>query len=113
MKLQRKKNTEAEKEIKSLIETEKSRAQNRRIKKVVKTTSGGGPNSVLIPTITEYQHPCQEDFNFMDIEHIWQRIEYENGEDIKNWTRVTDQHLVQKKRRHFTQANDTPFASEA
>ena len=40
------KGTEAEKEIKSLIETEKSRSQNRRIKKVVKKQGNGGPSSI-------------------------------------------------------------------
>ena len=111
------KGTDAAKEIKSLIETEKTRNQNKRVKRVIKNRTGGGPSSILIPSITEYQQPYPKDFNYMDIEHIWNRIEFDNGEDIRNWDRITDQQQVQSmlltwQRRHFTQANDTPFASE-
>ena len=79
------KGTEAEKEIKSLIETEKSRSQNRRIKKVVKKQGNGGPSSILIPAITEYQRPYPDKFDHTKIEHIWNQIEFDNGDHGKNW----------------------------
>ena len=110
------KGTEAAKEINSLIQIEKQRNQSLRINSVLKPKLGGGPSSILIPAITEYQRPYQEGFDYRDIEFIWQRIEYDNGEDIVNWERITDQHevetmLLQWQQRHFMQANETPFAS--
>ena len=111
------KGTEQEKEIKSIIQTEKSRDQAERIKRYVKKKRGGGPSNVLIPSMTEYQQPFQNGFDHYDINQIWERIEYNNGEDIRNWERINDQKSVQKmlllwQRKHFTQANETPFANE-
>ena len=111
------KGTDAAKEIKSIIETEKVRNRSSRIKSSVKKKSSGGPSSVLIPATTEYQRPHIKNFNQYNIDQIWERIEYNNGEDIKNWERVSDQKTVQKmlllwQRKHFTQANETPFANE-
>ena len=88
--------TVAEKEIKSLIETEKQRKINGRIKKVVKSRKNGGPNSIVIPALTGYQRPYPKDFDYMSITHIWNRIEFDNREDIKigrelrikNWYRA-------------------------
>ena len=51
------KGTDAAKEIKSIIETEKVRNRSSRIKSSVKKRSSGGPSSVLIPASTEYQRP--------------------------------------------------------
>ena len=90
------KGTEQEKEIKSIIQTEKSRDQAERIKRYVKKKRGGGPSNVLIPSITEYQQPFQNGFDHYDINQIWERIEYNNGEDIRNWERINDQKSVQK-----------------
>ena len=87
--------TKAAQEVKSLIETEKEREKSARIKKTVKQKQNGGPSTVLIPAITEYQQPYPEGFDHYNIEHIWNRIEFDNGEDVQNWERVTDQTLVQ------------------
>jgi len=48
------KNTKAEKEIKIIIETERQHEHAQRINTVMKGRHGGGPNSILIPAITEY-----------------------------------------------------------
>ena len=48
------KGTKAAKEIKSLIHIEQQRLQFMRLQTVLKPRSGGGPNSILIPAITEY-----------------------------------------------------------
>ena len=109
--------TKAAKEIKSIIQTEKQRDQSVRIKCTVKKRRSGGPSSVLIPAITEYQRLYPAYFDHYDIDQIWERIEYNNGEDIKNWERLTNQKtvlkmLLQWQRKHFTQANETPFADE-
>lgn len=44
------------KELKWLIHIEKQRGQSGHINTIVKLSGRGGPNSVLIPVITEY--PC-------------------------------------------------------
>ena len=67
-----KKGTKAEKEIKSIIQTEKQRNQSVRIKKTVRKRSSGGPNSVLIPALTEYQRPLIQHFDHYDIDQIWE-----------------------------------------
>lgn len=87
------KNTTAEKEIKSIIEIERQRDQSKRINTVMKGRHGGGPNSLLIPAITEYD-TSKNNIDHFAIDTIWDRIELHNGEDIENWERVTDQRLV-------------------
>ena len=109
------KGTKAAQEINSLIQVEKQRDQSARLKKL-KPRQSGGPSTILVPAITEYQRPLPRDFHYHNIEHIWDRIEFDNGEDIINWERITDQSQVQAmllswQRKHFTQANETPFAS--
>lgn len=99
--------TDTGNDIKSLIEIEKSRSQNKRINRVIKPRSGGWSSSILILSITEYQQPYPKGFDFMDIKHIWNMIEFDNGEDIKNRDRITDQKGVQSmlrkwQRCHFT-----------
>ena len=111
------KGTEAAKEINTLIHIEKQRNQALRLNSTLKPRSSGGPTSILIPAISEYQRPYQRDFDHMKIDTIWQRIEFDNGEDVINWQRVTDQKIVEAmllkwQQCHFTQANETPFASE-
>ena len=111
------KGTKAAQEIKNLIVTEKERDKNARIKRVVKPTKAGGLSTLLIPAITEYQRPHPRNFDHHKIEFIWERIEYDNGEDVNNWERITDQKQVQSmllewQRCHFTQANETPFATQ-
>ena len=88
------KDTLAEKEIKCIIEVEKQRARSARVNKVLKKSNGSGPNSILIPSETEYPRPHPMNFDLYDIDQIWDRIELHNGEDIKNWDRVTDQKQV-------------------
>ena len=88
-----------------------------RINATMKPRSGGGPTSVLIPALSEYQRPYPKNFTHLDISFIWERIEYNNGEDVVNWERVTDQKKVESmilswQRQHFTQANETPFAKK-
>ena len=109
--------TDAAKEIKSLIHIEKQRNQSLRINSVLKPRSGGGPSSIMIPALSEYQQPYPKNFSYREIEFIWQRIEYDNGEDVVNWERITDQKLVESmllswQQRHFMEANETPFASD-
>ena len=60
--------TDAAKEIYSLIQIEKQRNQSLRINSVLKPRSGGGPSSILIPAISEYQRPYPEHFNYQEIE---------------------------------------------
>lgn len=84
---------------------------------VLKKRNGGGPNSVLIPAITEYPAPHQQNFDHFNIDQIWDRIELHNGEDIHNWDRVTDKKLVvdmllRWQQKHFAQATETPFSCE-
>ena len=109
------KNTLAEKEIKSILEVERQRNQSLRINKVMKKNHGGGPNSILIPSINEYPRPHNKFFDHMNIDQIWERIEMHNGEDIENWDRVTDQRMVENmllrwQQKHFAQATETPFS---
>ena len=110
------KDTVAEKEIKSIIEIERQRDQANRIQNVLKRRHGGGPNSILIPAKTEYENFRDPDFDHFNINTIWDRIEQNNGEDISNWDRVTDQALVEQmllqwEQKHFGQANEIPLAS--
>ena len=110
------KGTEAAKEIKSLMYIEQQRPQSMRLQTVLKPRSGGGPNSILIPAITEYQRPYPCDFDYKKVEFIWQRIEFDNREDIINWERINDQRLVEAmllrwQQQHFMRANETPVAS--
>lgn len=109
--------TVTEKEIRSIIEIERQREQSQRINKVLRRRHGGGPNSILIPAITEYDIPYGDIFYHYDIDRIWERIEIHNGEDIDNWERVTDQRLVvdmllKWQQKHFAQATETPFSNE-
>ena len=109
------KNTVAEKVIKSIIEVERQRDQSLLINKVLRKPHGGGPSSILIPAINEYQLPHNVSFDHFNIDQIWDRIELHNGEDINNWERVTDQRLVEDmllrwQQKHFAQATETPFS---
>ena len=81
----------------------------------MKKRNGSGPNSILIPAETEYPMPHNHDFDPLNIDQIWDRIELHNGEDITNWTRITDQKIVvdmllRWQQKHFAQATETPFS---
>ena len=110
-------NTKPEKELKRLIHVEQQRDQAGRINTIVKPFTKGGPNSILIPAVTEYPMPRIEYFDHYDINQIWTRIDMYNGEDIINRERITDrgrveQMLLDWQRKHFEQSNETPFATD-
>lgn len=90
------KDTEVEKEIKNIIEIERQRDQASRIQNVMKTKHSGGPNSIMIPPVTEYDKRDEPNFNHYDINTIWNRIELHNGEDFSNSERITDQSQVER-----------------
>ena len=69
------KNTQAEKEIKSIIEVERQRDQSIRVNKVLRPRHAGGPNNILIPAKTEYDNNDGVDFDHLNIDQIWERIE--------------------------------------
>ena len=53
----------------------------------------------------------------MSVKNIWERVQIKNGDDIKEWVRVTDRQTIanmflQWQVYHFTQSIGTPFTDE-
>ena len=100
------------KNLKKLIHIEKQRDQARRIQNTLNSKQGGGVTSILIPAATEYD----EGVDKMDVHVMWDRLQIANGNDVKNWDRITDRKTMEKlllhwQQKHFQQANETPLAN--
>ena len=70
----------------------------------------------MIPAATEYDDKDgSKDFH-LNIDRMWTRLQKANGDDIKNWERISNRNqmedlMLKWQRRHFEQANETPLAT--
>ena len=59
----------------------------------------------------------QEDFDILNMDYIWDRVQVANGKDIAEWDIINDQENVERltlacMRKHFGQAQGTPLTSD-
>lgn len=100
--------------IKVLLHIEKQKEDAKKIRNTLKSSVRTSLSYVLIPCKSEYP-PHLQPF-YKDPLVMWNRIEEDCGEDIKNWEAITErqeleQLLLEWQCLHFTQAQDTPLAS--
>ena len=86
---------------------------------VLKPRQFDANGGILIPDVMEYSAEVRSnpDFDYMDVQTIWDRIEVKNGKDIGRWERVTQKTkvhelLVEWQCKHFSQSSSTPFVTQ-
>ena len=112
-------NPDIAKEIKAIQHMESVRKSHARIGYVLKPRQVDANNGILIPSITAYSAAQSEDpnFDYTNVDVMWDRIEPTNGKDVGRWERITDkskvhQLLIQWQCKHFTQSTLTPFVDD-
>ena len=101
-------------EVKRLKNIEVQIKDSVKIQFTLKDTHQDSSTYLLIPATKEYEIFENFDGNILSVSNIWRRILIRNGDDIKDWVRVTDKNLIedmllQWQVHHFEQANGTPF----
>ena len=109
-------NSSSDVEYNKIVHMEQESKSNRKIKYVLKPDSRSGVNSILIPARQEYPN-TDADFDYTNVNNMWERITPHNGRDIKVWERVTEQSemeriLLRWQQLHFLQANETPLTGK-
>ena len=106
------------KEIKAIKHIEEQIRIATKIGYVLKPRQFDANSGILIPDVQEYDDVIRSDpnFNHMDVDTIWDRIEVQNGKDIGRWERVTQKSkvkdlLIAWQCKHFAQSSSTPFVT--
>jgi len=105
--------------VRQLKHIEKQKREAVRIRIALKGRFEGGLNYVLVPSESAYseEERSNEDFNVLNMEYIWPRVQIANGKDITEWNIVNDKETVEAltlacMRKHFGQAQGTPLTSD-
>jgi len=98
---------------------EKQKREAARIRLALKGKFEGGLTYVLIPSISAYSEEIQNqpEFDIMNMDFIWDRVQIANGHDIDEWDIVSDKDSAERLtleclKKHFGQSQGTPFTSD-
>ena len=79
----------------------------------------GALSYVLIPSLSNCSdvEKSSPNFNYKNMQTIWDKITPSNGKDIHTWERIDKQEDVERlslqcMNLHFAQSNDTPLTSD-
>ena len=105
--------------VKQLQHIEKQQREAARIRLALKGRFEGALTYVLVPALSSYSDDIKkkDDFNILNMNYIWDRVQVANGHDIEEWEIINDKNNVEKLtleclKKHFGQAQGTPFTSD-
>ena len=105
--------------VKMLKHIEKQKREAARIRLALKGKFEGGLTYVLVPSLSAYDEETRRlpDFDILNMDFIWDRVQIANGHDVEEWDIVSNKESVERLsleclKKHFGQSQGTPFTSD-